>query len=447
MNTATIEREAPSATSQNLFSVECDEPLERKQKYKAKILEERYKAEIEDALARRLAYVKAGKGRITIGLQDESGKDVGKLIDTGDRIAASTGSDQEIQAMIDLAKAKGWKNIKFTGSDDFRQRASQAAVDAGFEIKGYKPKLKPEPEQSASVLDALAELTGETPPQSVPDPHEQARLAARKRAQDELDRPRVDQVLPEPLEAPEMPSGDPYMLACCAEIQRIQGEIDKAKEELAKIKTHDVAAIQQAALAAAQDDPRNSYIMDPVRRLHAKRHATESQLAHEQKRHAARGWLAKATNAGKLAFLERAAAEAKGEHLSVAKVVRKKLMESEMVRGPMKIAEYENQRHATLTDQVKRLGYEAQDLRTVELRLRSAGGDGKKMLQSIQLGRALDAAEQRVLDLVRSQEKAKRHADQLAEKLARQERQRELAKAQELEVPELEEQHQTPRPN
>lgn len=474
MNTATIERETPAATDQDLFSIESDEPLDKRQRYKAKILEERYASEIEDALARRLAYVKAGKDRITIGLQDENGKPVGKLIDTGDRIAADTGSDAEIQAMIDLAKAKGWKNIKFTGSADFQKRASQAAADAGFEIKGYKPKL---PDKSASVMDALAELTGKTTEKSlpVPDPHEQARLAARQRARDTLNSSKVDlvqqatakraadssyqpslaelkaidKVLIEQAQEriQEAPApADPCVLICRTERQRVMAELDKTRADLAKIKIHDLSTIQQTALSAAQGDPRNAHIMEPVRHLLLKRHAAENQLAHEHKRHAERGWLAKATNAGKLALLERAAAEAKGQHLSVAKVVRKKLMESEGVRGPVKFAEYENQRHATLTDQVTRLEHEAQDLQAVELRLLSANGDGKNMLQSLQRSRVLDPVEQRISDLVRNQEKAQRLAAELEAEKARQERQLELAKVQELEAPELEAQHQPPRP-
>lgn len=470
MNTATIEREAPAAIAQNQFSIEADEALERKQKFKAKILEEHYKAEIDNALARRLAYVKAGDKQITIGLQDENGKPVGKLIDTGDRIAADTGSDAEIQAMIDLAKAKGWKNLKFTGSADFQKRASQVAADAGFEIKGYKPKLP-----AASVMDALAELTSETTEKSLPEPdtHEQARLAARQRVRDELDRPKVDLVQeatakreadssyqPSLAELKaidnalieqareriqEVPvSDDPYVLICRAERQRVLAELDKTKADLAKIKIHDLASTQQAALASAQDDLRNAHIMEPLRHLHSKRHAAESQFAHEQKRHAERGWLAKTTNAGKLSKLERAAAEAKEEHLAFAKVVRKKLMDSADVSRPVALAEYENQRHATLTDQVTRLEHEAQDLKALEPQL-IAAGDGKKMLQNLMRNRGFKPAEQRVLDLVRSQEKAQRHAAELEAEIARQERQQELAKAQALE-PESEEEHQVPRP-
>lgn len=473
MNTATIEREAPAAIAQNQFSIEADEVLERKQKYKAKILEEHYKAEIDNALARRLAYVKAGDKQIIIGLQDENGRPIGKLIDTGDRISADTGSDAEIQAMIDLARVRGWKNIKFTGSADFQKRASQVAADAGFEIKGYKPKLP-----VANVMDALAELTGETMEKSLPvtDPHEQARLAARQRVRDELDRPKVDlvqqaiakreanssyqpslaelkaidKVLIEQAreriqEAPA--PDDPYVLICRAERQRVLAELDQTKADLAKIKIHDLASIQQTALASAQTDPRNAYIMEPLWRLHAKRCTAESQFAHEQKRHAGRSWLAKAASAGKLSKLERAAAEAKEEHLFSAKAARKKLMASDGVRGPIAWAEADNERHAQLTDRLASLEREAQELQAFEGRLEKSGEDGKKHLLAVQRGRSFDAAEQRIHDLIRRHEQAQRHAAELEAEKARQERLLELTKAQELEAPEPEEQNQPPRPH
>jgi len=436
MNTATT-------TSQNLCSIECDEPLDKRQKYKAKILEDRYKAEIDAALARRLAYVKTGDNKLTIGLQDDEGKPSGKLIDSGDRITAGSGNDKEIEAMLELARAKRWKNIKFGGSDDFVKRASQAAADAGFEIKGYKPS-KPQP--AGDLMEALAELTSEIPEQSASNSHEQARLAARQRVRDELDSSpndlvqqatakreanssyqpslaelkAIDAVLIEQARdriqeatVPDDSCVDPCARICRTELERVQAKLGETKAELARTQTHDINAIQRAALVAAQDNLNNAYLMEPVRHLHLKRQAAQSQLAHEQKRHAERGWLAKMTNAGKLKQLEHAAAEAKAEHVSLARVVKQKLMASEGVRGPVKSAEYENQRHATLTDQIARLECEAQDLQALERRLRNADGEGKTMLQRLQRDRVLDPAERRVLDLVRSQEQAQRHAEEL----------------------------------
>ena len=80
--------------SRTLCSIGCDEPLTSKQKYKARLLEGRYKAEIDAALARRLAYVKAADKKIIIGLQDGDGNPAGKLVDSGDLITSEAGNDE-----------------------------------------------------------------------------------------------------------------------------------------------------------------------------------------------------------------------------------------------------------------------------------------------------------------------------------------------------------------
>ncbi len=446
MSTATIKRVAPAVTSQNLFSIEAEEPLDKRQKYKAKILEEHYQAEIAATLARRLAWVKAGKDQLTIGLQDANGKEVGRLIDHGDRITAGSGTVEEIQAMIDLARAKGWKNMKFTGSDEFVKRASQSAVDAGFEIKGFKPTPKSEPEQN--IMDVLAELTGE----AAPDIHEQARLEARQRVQAALDKPRVGQreiqaiktvqkAIAEPLQVTQSISDDPYILICRAELQRVLVEIEKTKAELTKTKTHDLAAVQKITLAEAQNDARNAHILQPARDAHARRTEAELKLKQEQDLHAGRSWLGKTINASSMLKLEGAAALAKSEHLATVKVVKQKLMNSEGARRAVGHASGDNERHATLTERLERLERESQDLKAFGVQIERSDESGKKLLKYVSLGPTID----RVLDLIRNHEKAKRSADQLVEELARQERQRELAKVQELEEPTAE-QHQTPRP-
>jgi hypothetical protein len=344
--------------------------------------------------------------------------------------------------MIDIVRVKGWKNMSFTGSDEFVKRASQSAANAGFEIKGFKPTPKPEPEQG--VMDVLAELTGEAPKPATPtpDPHEQARLAARQRIQGALDGTRIDKAPPKLLEVQQVVSVDPCLAICRAERQRVQVEIDKTKAELAKVKTHDIAALKQAALRKAQDDPRNAHIMQPASAAFDKRCLAENKLKHERELYAARGWIGKALSSGKLAKLEYAAAEAKSHHLATAKVVKQKLMGTCWDIG---YAEGDNERHAMLSARADHLDREAQDLQTIENRLEKSGEDGKKHLLSVQRGRGLDPAEQRILDLVKRQEQAKRSADQLAEELARQERQRELNKLQELEEPTAD-QHETLRP-
>jgi hypothetical protein len=57
------------------------------------------------------------------------------LTDHGDRITAGLGgNDKEIATMLQLARAKGWTQLEFTGDDAFRERAAAAALKAGFDL-------------------------------------------------------------------------------------------------------------------------------------------------------------------------------------------------------------------------------------------------------------------------------------------------------------------------
>ncbi|WP_053764676.1 LPD7 domain-containing protein [Leptospirillum ferriphilum] len=56
------------------------------------------------------------------------------LVDEGDRICGETGSDMEIEAMLDLAKLKGWTLLRFEGPEDFVKRASAMALERGFHL-------------------------------------------------------------------------------------------------------------------------------------------------------------------------------------------------------------------------------------------------------------------------------------------------------------------------
>lgn len=446
MSTAVLEHKAPTVIATNRLTIEAEDSLDRKQAMKKKILEEHYQAEIATALARKLAYVSTGRDKVTVGLQNAEGIDIGKLFDFGDRIEVSTGTDEQIAAALELAKAKGWKTMKFQGTPEFKKRASQMAADAGFEIKGYKPTPKPQPEpEPPTLLDDLEALTIETPKLVTTDPHEQARLAARQRVQEALDAQQVAQPLPAVPEVSPDLSGDPCLVMCRSERQRILGELDRVRSDLTKVKTHDLEQVKASAIEHAQNDARNAPIMDPLRRLFIERQGTAARLAEERERHAQRGALAKIFAAGKLASLQRNAEHAKEQHIAAAKIVKKKLLDSEAVRGPVIWAQADNERHARLTQELASLEREAQDLQAFEGRLEKSGVEGKKYLQSVQRGRTLDPAEQRVLDLVRRQEQAQRMMAQIAEDKAKQERQLELAKQRDLED-QAEDMHEVPRP-
>jgi len=390
-------------TDHHEYVTEPNEPLDKRQKYKSQILEKRYKAQIEETLARRLAYVKALDNKIIIGLQDINGSETGKLIDTGDRISASTGSDAEIEAMIALAKAKGWAGMVFNGPADFKKRASEMAVEAGIKVDGYKAKPKLAP---SAIMDALSELTNEfeTSVQSIPAPI---------------------------IHSPEAPTTDPYLTACHSEIQRIQDEINATKSLLVKVKIQNVEDIRQQALDNAQDDPRFEQIINPVRHLYEKRQSAASILEYAKERHAERGWLSKAINAGKIAKLEYEAAEAKREHLLATKTAKAKVLASEYIRNRIVSAEYENQRHGELNNRLSVRESHLKDLLALENTLKNAEGKSEEILQKAQRFRVLNPAEQSILDLVKRQVVLQHQQERLRHELEQQERLKKLSEEQE----------------
>lgn len=115
-----------------LYTVEA---LDRRQIYKAKLLQESYQQEIQSALAARLAYVDRQPDRIAITLKGGGGR----VTDYGDRLLTKSGRDQELLAAVALATAKGWKTIHLTGSAEFKARAWLEASRAGFQVTGYQP--------------------------------------------------------------------------------------------------------------------------------------------------------------------------------------------------------------------------------------------------------------------------------------------------------------------
>lgn len=110
------------------------EGLDRRQVYKARLLQQQYQQEIQATLAARLAYVDRQPDRIAITL-----KGGGHVVDHGDRLLTQSGRDQEILAAVALAKAKGWKTIDLTGTDDFKRRAWLEASRVGLQVAGYTP--------------------------------------------------------------------------------------------------------------------------------------------------------------------------------------------------------------------------------------------------------------------------------------------------------------------
>lgn len=126
------------------------ETLDRRQLYKARLLQQQYRQEIQTALAARLAYVDRQPDRIAITL-----KGGGRLTDHGDRLLTKAGRDQEILAAIALCRVKGWRQIQITGTEAFKARAYIEAIRAGLAVVGYapSPELRAQLEKEKTMTD------------------------------------------------------------------------------------------------------------------------------------------------------------------------------------------------------------------------------------------------------------------------------------------------------
>lgn len=160
------------------------EGLDRRQIYKARLLQQQYHHEIQATLAARLAYVDRQPDRIAITL-----KGGGHVVDHGDRLLTKSGRGQEILAAVALAKAKGWKTIDLTGTDEFKRRAWLEAERAGLQVTGYNPSpaLRAQLEKERKAMLGTPAGGMSLTPDSAPD-HQ--RNAAAQRWGDALERAR-----------------------------------------------------------------------------------------------------------------------------------------------------------------------------------------------------------------------------------------------------------------
>ncbi|MET0105879.1 MAG: LPD7 domain-containing protein, partial [Sedimenticola sp.] len=60
----------------------------------------------------------------------------GEVVDRGREVVGKTldGNNQEIVAMLEIARARGWSTVTINGSDEFRAKATAAACEAGFSV-------------------------------------------------------------------------------------------------------------------------------------------------------------------------------------------------------------------------------------------------------------------------------------------------------------------------
>jgi hypothetical protein len=104
--------------------------------YRQRILTEAYGAELGRTLGRWVKVEQIKGSTPSLRIHNK----VMDITDYGDRLvalqAASSpgGNAQEIEAMLKIAGAKGWKALTMTGSADFQMRAGAAALAAGFDL-------------------------------------------------------------------------------------------------------------------------------------------------------------------------------------------------------------------------------------------------------------------------------------------------------------------------
>lgn len=93
------------------------------QRLREQLLSEAYATDLVGSdLARYWRISRGGAGELVF---ENAG---GLLVDVGERVVARDGNEVEIRGLLDVAQAKGWEAIEFTGDDDFKRRAMAAAV-------------------------------------------------------------------------------------------------------------------------------------------------------------------------------------------------------------------------------------------------------------------------------------------------------------------------------
>ncbi|WP_312283595.1 LPD7 domain-containing protein [Candidatus Igneacidithiobacillus taiwanensis] len=121
------------------------------QEYRVRILTEAYNRDLAKALGRWVKVERKPEGLRIHNRQMD-------LTDYGDRIVAGMGgTEREIAALLDIAKAKGWQRLDITGSPDFREKLGRAALDAGFTLADgdLQARIQERQRQEAARREAM----------------------------------------------------------------------------------------------------------------------------------------------------------------------------------------------------------------------------------------------------------------------------------------------------
>lgn len=108
----------------------------------------------------------------------------GRVVDEGPRVTAASGSDREIDAMIELARLKNWRSVRFHGAADFKLRAMKAALAANLAVAPVTAEdvallARARAERiPAGPLDARRTATAAATASALSLPHPRATVAA-----------------------------------------------------------------------------------------------------------------------------------------------------------------------------------------------------------------------------------------------------------------------------
>lgn len=72
--------------------------------------------------------------------------------DSGNKLEAQNDEESTAEAMVKIAKARGWSTLKVQGSKSFKQEVWKEAMRQGIDVKGYRPSKE---EKKALVLETV----------------------------------------------------------------------------------------------------------------------------------------------------------------------------------------------------------------------------------------------------------------------------------------------------
>lgn len=99
------------------------------------------------------------------------------------KIATDRNDQQTVQAMLDLAEARGWKGLRVKGEEDFRRTVWMEASLRGLEVEGFKPR-----EADIQELEEKRRLRSHNAVEATPE---------RQKVQAETSKPEQAQAAPE----------------------------------------------------------------------------------------------------------------------------------------------------------------------------------------------------------------------------------------------------------